>query len=196
MGHPASKDPSSLYAQGSTVQYEYTHTRQGHFFSLTHVGTPRLKMSHLAEKLTKGLGILPAKIPLVYMLKAQQFSMSTHTLDRSFLISHTRRDPSTKDESSCREADKRMGHPASKDPSSLYAQGSTVQYEYTHTRQGHFFSLTHVGTPRLKMGHLAEKLTKGWGILPAKIPLVYIKAQQFCMSTHTLDKVISSLSHT
>ena len=47
------------------------------------------------------------------------------------------------------------------------------------------------------MGHLAEKLTKGWGILPAKIPLVYmLKAQQFSMSTHTLDKVISSLSHT
>ena len=100
-------------------------------------------MGHLAEKLTKGWGILPAKIPLVYMLDAQQFSMSTHT------------------------------------------------------RQGHFFSLTHVGTPRLKMGHLAKKLTKGWGILPAKIPLVYmLKAQQFCMSTHTLDKVISSLSHT
>ena len=122
MGHPDSKDPSSLYAQGSTVQYEYTHTHS----------------------------------------------------TRSFLLSHTRRDPSTKDGSSCREADKRMGHPASKDPSSLYAQGSTVQYEYTHTRQGHFFSLTHVGTPRLKMGHLAEKLTKGWGILPAKIPLVYM----------------------
>ena len=47
------------------------------------------------------------------------------------------------------------------------------------------------------MGHLAEKLTKGWGILPAKIALVYmLKAQQFCMSTHTLDTVISSLSHT
>ena len=90
-----------------------------------------------------------------------------------------------------------MGHPASKDPSSLYAQGSTVQYEYTHTQQGHFFSLTHVGTPRLKMGHLAEKLTKGWGILTAKIPLVYmLKAQQFNTSTHTLDKVISSLLHT
>ena len=90
-----------------------------------------------------------------------------------------------------------MGHPASKDPSSLYAQGSTVQYEYTHTQQGYFFSLTHVGTPRLKMDHLAEKLTKGWGILTAKIPLVYmLKAQQFCKSTHTLDKVISSLSHT
>ena len=107
-------------------------------------------MGHLAEKLTKGWGILPAKIPLVYMLKAQQFCMSTHTLDTT-----TRRDPT------------------------------------------YFFSLTHVGTPRLKMGHLAEKLTKGWGILPAKIPLVYmLKAQQFCMSTHTLDKVISSLSHT
>ena len=90
-----------------------------------------------------------------------------------------------------------MGHPACKDPSSLYAQGSTVLYEYTHTRQGYFFSLTHVGTPRLKMGHLAEKLTKGWGILTAKIPLVYmLKAQQFNMSTHTLDKVISSLLHT
>ena len=89
-----------------------------------------------------------------------------------------------------------MGHPASKDPSSLYAQGSTVQYKYTHTRQGHFFSLTHIGIPQLKMGHLAEKLTKGWGILPAKIPLVYtLKAQQFSTSTHTLDKVISSLSH-
>ena len=47
------------------------------------------------------------------------------------------------------------------------------------------------------MGHLAEKLTKGWGILTAKIPLVYmLKAQQFNMSTHTLDKVISSLLHT
>ena len=120
----------------------------------------------------------------------------THST-RSFLLSHTHRDPLTKDGSFCREADKRMGHPASKDPSSLYAQGSTVQYEYTHTQQGHFFSLTHVGTPRLKMGHLAEKLTKGWGILPAKIPLVYmLKAQQFSMSTHTLNKVISSLSHT
>ena len=150
-------------------------------------------MGHLTETLTKGWGILPAKIPLVYMLKARQFSMSTHTHSTwSFLLSHTRRDPSTKDGSSCREADKRMGHPASKDPSSLYAQGSTVQYEYTHTRQGHFFSLTHVGTPRLKMGHLAEKLTKGWGI-----PLVYmLKAQQFNTSTHTLDKVISSLLHT
>ena len=102
-------------------------------------------MGHLAEKLTKGWGILPAKIPLVYMLKAQQFCI----------------------------------------------------HEYTHTRHGYFFSLTHVGTPRLKMDHLAEKLTKGWGILPAKIPLVYmLKAQQFCMSTHTLDMVISSLSHT
>ena len=37
------------------------------------LGTPRLKMDHLAEKLTKGWGILTAKIPLVYMLKAQQF---------------------------------------------------------------------------------------------------------------------------
>ena len=93
--------------------------------------------------LTKGWGILTAKIPLVYMLKAQQFSVSTHTLDK--VIS----------------------------------------------------SLTHVGTPQLKMGHLAEKLTKGWGILTAKIPLVYmLKAQQFSMSTYTLDKVISSLSHT
>ena len=129
--------------------------------------------------LTKGWGILTANILLVYMLKAQQFSMSTHTHStRSFLLSHTRRDPSTKDGSSCRKADKRMGHPASKDPSSLYAQGSIVQYKCTHTQQGHFFSLTHVETPRLKMGHFAEKLTKGWGILPAKIPLVYmLKAQ-------------------
>ena len=142
MGHPDSKDPSSLYAQGSTVQYEYTHTRQGHFFS------------------------------------------------------HTRRDPSTKDGSSCREADKRMGHPDSKDPSSLHAQGSTVQYKYTHTRQGHFFSLTHVGTPRLKMGHLAEKLTKGWDIPTAKIPLVYmLKAQQFSTSTHTRQGHFFSLTH-
>ena len=64
MGHPDSKDPSSLYAQG------------------------------------------------------QQFSNSTHTLDK-VILSHTCRDPSTKDGSSCREADKRMGHPESKDPSSL-----------------------------------------------------------------------------
>ena len=83
-------------------------------------------MDHLAEKLTKGWGILTAKIPLVYMLKGQQFSNSTHTLDK-VILSHTRRDPSIKDGSSCREADKRMGHPESKDPSSLYAQGSTVQ---------------------------------------------------------------------
>ena len=99
-------------------------------------------MDHLAEKLTKGWGILTAKIPLVYILEAQQFSKSTHT------------------------------------------------------QQGYFFSLTHVGTPRLRMDHLAEKLTKGLGILTAKITLVYmLKARKFSMSTHTLDKVISSLSH-
>ena len=42
---------------------------------------------------------------------------------------------------------------------------------YTYTRQ---VRLTHVGTPRLEMGHLDEKLTKGWGILTAKIPLTYM----------------------
>ena len=85
-------------------------------------------------------------------------------------------------------------HPDSKDPSSLYAQGSKVQYEYTHTRQSYFFSLTHVETPQLKMDHLTKKLTKRMGHPDSKDPSSL--SQQFSESTHTLDEVISSLSHT
>ena len=96
-----------------------TRTLDKFVFSRTHVGTPRLEMGHLIEKLTKGWDILTAKIPLTYTLNAQQISTCTRTLNRFV------------------------------------------------------FSRTHVGTPRLEMGHLIEKLTKGWDILTAKIPLTY-----------------------
>ena len=45
-------------------------------------------MGHLAEQLAKGWGILTAKIPLTYMLNAQQISIRTHTLNK-FLFYHT-----------------------------------------------------------------------------------------------------------
>ena len=66
----------------------------------------------------------------------------------------------------------------------------------THTLNKFVFSHTHIGTYRLKMGHLAKKLTKGWGILTAKIPLTYniLNTQQISMCTHTLNKIFS-LSH-
>ena len=44
----------------------------------------------------------------------------------------------------------------------------------TRTLDKFVFSHTHVGTPRLEMGHLIKKLTKGWDILTAKIPLTYM----------------------
>ena len=134
MGHPASKDPSSLYAQGPTVHYEYTHTLEWSFL-LSHTRRdPSTKDGSSCREADKRMGHPASKDPS--SLYAQGLTVHyeyTHTLEWSFLLSHTRRDPSTKDGSSCREADKRMGHPASKDPSSLYAQGSIVQYEYTHT---------------------------------------------------------------
>ena len=58
------------------------------FYSHTHLGTPRLEMGHLAKKLTKGWGILIAKIPLTCMLNAQQISTYyTHTINK-FPLSH------------------------------------------------------------------------------------------------------------
>ena len=68
-----------------------------------------------------------------------------------------------------------MGHPDSKDPPNLYVQYeythtqqvyvqcSTDQYVYTHTQQD-FFSLSYTYAPQTKksIGHVDEKLTKGW----------------------------------
>ena len=54
---------------------------------------------------------------------AEQY-MYTRTQQILFSHTHTRRDPSTCDGTSCREADERMRHPDSKDPSNLYAQCS------------------------------------------------------------------------
>ena len=142
MGHPDSKDPSNLYAQCSAFQYMYTHTRQICVFSRTHVGTPRLEMGHLIEKLTKGWDILTAKIPLICMLNAQHFSTCTHTLDKFV------------------------------------------------------FLRTHVGTPRLEMGHLIEKLTKGWDILTAKIPLTCMLNAQQISNVHTHSTNLFSHAHT
>ena len=182
MGHPDSKDPSSLHAQGSTVQYEYTHSTRS--FLLSHTRRdPSTKDGSSCREADRRMGHPDSKDPS--NLYAQGLTVQyeyTHIRQGHFFSG---RDPSTKDGSSCREADKRMGHPDSKDPSSLYAQGSTVQYEYTHTRQGHFFSLTHVGTPRLKMGHLVKKLTKGWGILTTKIPLGYMLKLNGSVRVHT-----------
>ena len=47
------------------------------------------------------------------------------------------------------------------------------------------------------MGHLDEKLTKGWDILTAKIPLTYmLNALHVGTCTHTLNKFVFSLTHT
>ena len=78
-----------------------------------------------------------------------------------------------------------MGHPDSKDPSNLCAQCSADQYKLTHMLNKFVFSHTRIGIPQLKLGHLAKKLTKGWGILTEKIPLTcMLNTQQISTSTH------------
>ena len=62
----------------------------------------------------------------------------------------------------------------------------------THTLNKFVFSLTHVGTPWRKMGHLEEKLTKDGASDSKGPPNLY--AQQFSMSTRTLNKFV--FSHT
>ena len=119
-----------------------TRTLDKFVFSRTHVGTPRLEMGHLIEKLTKGWDILTAKIPLICMLNAQHFSTCTRTLDKFV------------------------------------------------------FSRTHVETPRLEMGHLIEKLTKGWDILTAKIPLTCMLNAQQISNVHAHSTNLFSHTHT
>ena len=150
-----------------------THTLDKFVFSRTHVGTPRLEMGHLIEKLTKGWDILTAKIPLTYMLNAQQISSCTHTLDK-FVFSRTHVGTPRLE----------MGHLIEKLTKGWDILTAKIPLTYmlnaqqintcTRTLDKFVFTRTHVGTPRLEMGHLIEKLTKGWDILTAKIPLTYM----------------------
>ena len=172
----------------------YTHTLDKFVFSRTHVGTPRLEMGHLIEKLTKGWDILTAKIPLTCMLKAQQIS-NVHTLDK-FVFSRTHvGTPRLEMGHLIEKLTKGWDILTAKIPLTcmLNAQHFSI---CRRTLDKIVFSRTHVGTPRLEMGHLVEKLTKGWDILTAKIPLTcMLNAQHFSICRRTLDKIVFSRTH-
>ena len=172
-----------------------THTLDKFVFSRTHVGTPRLEMGHLIEKLTKGWDILTAKIPLTCMLNAQHFSTCTRTLDK-FVFSRTHvGTPRLEMGHLIEKLTKGWDILTAKIPLTcmLNAQHFSIN---TRTLDKFVFSRTHVGTPRLEMGHLIEKLTKGWDILTAKIPLTcMLNAQHFSTCTRTLDKFVFSRTH-
>ena len=165
----------------SVHQYEHTHTQQL-VYSHTQVETPRLKMGHLAEKLTKEWDILIARITL----NTQQTGTSTHTQ-----LAHTH--------TCVRIPQLKMGHLVKKLTkewdiltAKIPLKCSIHQYEYTHSATlVYSHTQVHVGTPRLKMGHLVDTLMREWDILTAKIPLY---AQQTSISTHTLGKFV--LTHT
>ena len=125
-----------------------TRTLNKFVFSLTLIGTPRWKMDHPDEKLTKH-----QRSPQS-LCSAVQYEY-THTQQICFL-SHTHRDPSTKDGSSWQEADEGWDILTAKIPLN-YMLSSSV---WVHTHSTSLFSLSHIGTPRRKMGHLDKKLTK------------------------------------
>ena len=82
-----------------------------------------------------------------------------------------------------------MGQPDSKEVCNMLGRPVQVHTNSTSLFQSHI----HVETPQLKMGHLSEKLTKGWDILTAKIPLICLAYQY--EYTHTLQ-VCFNRTHT
>ena len=172
-----------------------TRTLDKFIFSRTHVGTPRLEMGHLIEKLTKGWDILTAKIPLTCMLNAQQISTCTRTLDK-FIFSRTHvGTPRLEMGHLIEKLTKGWDILTAKIPLTCMLNAQQIS-TCTCTLDKFVFSRTHVGTPRLEMGHLIEKLTKGWDILTAKIPLTcMLNAQQISTCTCTLDKFVFSRTH-
>ena len=130
MGHSDRKDPSNMLNRPVRV-----HTLNK-FVSITHthIGTPQLNMGHLVEKLTKEWDILTAKIPLICSTDQYEY---THTQQVCFNHTRTRRDPSTKDGTSCREADERMGHSDSNDPSNMLNRPVRVHTHSTSLFQSH-----------------------------------------------------------